>query len=88
MSHKWAAYFCPSLGFRQRVNKWPCMTGGADDSGGALPYCEHPMAVADAWAIARGCSEILIRASKAGSNISSLATQGKGHEMSRNPMLL
>lgn len=46
------------------------------------------MAVADAWAIARGCSEILIRASKAGSNISSLATQGKGHEMSRNPMLL
>lgn len=64
------------------------MTGGADDSGGALPYCEHPMAVADAWAVARGCSEILIRASKAGSNISSLATRGKGHEMSRNPMLL
>lgn len=64
------------------------MTGEADGSGGVLPYWEHPTAGGDVWAIARGFSEMLTHPPKAGSNISSLATRARGHEMSRNPTLL
>ena len=59
------------------------MTGRVADSGEALPDGEPPIA-ADMWAIARGCTEMLIGPVKASYSII-LATLDQGHEMSRNP---